>query len=53
MPTHEESPDVNLDVLIAVSSPLRKALLHGDLDVVAGPIQATDEAEFECQDLRA
>lgn len=41
-----DSPGVTLDVLVAMSTPLRKALKQGDLDLVVGPIQDADEAEF-------
>lgn len=42
----DESPDVTLDILIAMSTPLRQAMKAGDLDLVVGPVQITDEADF-------
>lgn len=42
-----ESPGVTLGVMIAMSTPLRRALQHDEIDLAVGPIQETDEAGFE------
>ena len=43
----QESPGVTLEVTIAMSTPLRRALKHEEIDLAVGPIQDTDESEFE------
>lgn len=43
----QDCPEVTLGVTIGMSTPLRGALQRDEIDLAIGPIQDTDDAEFE------
>ena len=44
-----DAPDMRMELQIAMSGVLRRALRAGDLDLVLGPIIETDAEEFACE----
>lgn len=43
----QDSPGVTLDVTIGMTTPLRHALKQDEIDLAVGPVQDTDDTQFE------